>query len=99
MTRKNFRNQGERRSVRYLRQTHHTTVRPVIDKDQLAEVGVRGDEDSVFAQGPFENGVVPRVRCDRSGFDYIVALGAQPFCHYSPSAPIDQEPQGAIGLM
>ena len=57
-----------------VRQAHQSSVRDPVEVDELAEVGVDGNQNPVLGLGAFEQCSVPGIRAERTSFKDIMPL-------------------------
>ena len=73
-------------------QANEPCVRDAMKMDQLTEVRVDGDEDSLLRLGEFQDSSVPGISSQRADLDNVVSAIAQVLRQAAPGAPVDEKP-------
>ena len=74
---------------RCVRQANQPRMGDVVQIDQLPEVGIDGNQDSLLGRRALEQCTVSRIRAEMSSFQNIVPGGAQPFRQTAASASVN----------
>lgn len=76
---------------RNVRKPDDPGVRNVVQVDELAEVGINRNENSLFVRGAVQQRTISGVRTKFSGLDDVVPVAAKPFGQPSAGAAVDEE--------
>ncbi len=75
-----------------IRQPYHACVRSSSDEQELAEIVIERDQDSVFGCRLCQECRVTWIVLEAAGVEDVVPLVPQPFRQPSAGAAVDQEP-------
>ena len=76
-------------------QAHQSGVRDVVQVNEFPKVSVDRNQDPVSRFRNFQQGPVPGIRAERSSFEHVMSIVAQPFCQAASSAAVHQKPHGS----
>ena len=84
--------QGDLLRTTDMRQPHDATMQLSQNEDEVPEVLVHGDQDSLLGDCPGEDRFVPGILTTSSGFFGVVALPTQPVAQATRGAAVEEKP-------
>jgi hypothetical protein len=76
----------------YIGQAYHPAMRCSLLEDELAEVGIDGDENATFHDRPLQHRRITRIAAALPCLDDVVSFCAQPVRQAPTGTPVNEEP-------
>ena len=80
---------------RHIRQADQSSVWDVMQINQLPEVRIYCDQNSIFRVCKLQQGPVPRIRAEGLSFEHVMAVIAEPLRQSASGASVYQEPHAS----